>query len=113
MERNLLHWSYWLGITCSVVALLRGSFNALGVWFPMQIAAGQTINYMSFHKASLLFFVTAIASANYAWLALKGQHSKRRECSEHLFSRLRAQVSAICIWAPRTRGETLDGSASP
>ena len=23
MERNLLHWSYWLGIACSVVALLR------------------------------------------------------------------------------------------
>jgi hypothetical protein len=67
MERNIVHWSYWLGIASLVTALLWRALNALGLWLPLQIAPGQTVYYMSFYKASLLFFVAAIASANYAW----------------------------------------------
>ena len=66
MERNIVHWTYWLGIASLVIALLWRSFNALGLWLPMQIREGQTVYYMSFYKASLLFFVAAIASASYA-----------------------------------------------
>lgn len=32
----------------------------------MQIREGQTVYYMSFYKASLLFFIAAIASSSYA-----------------------------------------------
>jgi hypothetical protein len=66
MERNIVRWSYWLGIASLVVALLWRAFNALGLWLPFQISPGQTVYYMSFYKASLLFFVAAIASASYA-----------------------------------------------
>ena len=41
MERNIVHWTYWLGIVSLVY-------------------------YISFYKASLLFFVAAIASSSYA-----------------------------------------------
>ena len=66
MERNIVHWSYWLGIASLVIALLWRAFNALGLWLPTTITPGNTVYYMSFYKASLLFFVTSIASANYA-----------------------------------------------
>jgi hypothetical protein len=65
MERNIIHWTYWLGIASLVIALLWRAFNALGLWLPMQLREGQTIYYMSFYKASLLFFVAAIASMSY------------------------------------------------
>ena len=67
MERNIIHWSYWLGIASLIVALVWRLFNALGVWLPTIIIPGNTVYYMSFYKASLLFFVAAIASANYVW----------------------------------------------
>lgn len=66
MERNIVHWTYWLGIVSLVIALLWRVFNALGLWLPMYIKQGETVYYMSFYKASLLFFVAAIASSSYA-----------------------------------------------
>jgi hypothetical protein len=66
MERNIVHWTYWLGIVSLVIALLWRAFNALGLWLPVQIREGETVYYMSFYKASLLFFIAAIASASYA-----------------------------------------------
>ena len=43
------------------------ALNALGFWLPMYIKEGETVYYMSFYKASLLFFIAAIASSNYVW----------------------------------------------
>jgi hypothetical protein len=71
MEGNIAHWTYWLGMVSLVIALLWRAFNALGLWLPMYIREGETVHYMSFYKASLLFFVAAIASSNYA--AFKSQ----------------------------------------
>ena len=67
MERNIVHWTYWLGITSLIIALLWRALNALGFWLPMYIKEGETVYYMSFYKASLLFFIAAIASSNYVW----------------------------------------------
>jgi hypothetical protein len=67
MEKNIVQWSYWLGIACLVIALVWRGFNAFGLWLPMNVTPGHSVWYMSFYKASLLFFVTTIASANYAW----------------------------------------------
>lgn len=66
MEKNIVHWSYWMGIACLVLALVWRGINALGVWVPTDITPGHSIWYMSFYKASLLFFVATIASSNYA-----------------------------------------------
>jgi hypothetical protein len=67
MERNIVHWTHWLGILSLLIALLWRVFNALGLWLPMYIREGETVSYMSFYKASLLFFIAANASSHYAW----------------------------------------------
>jgi hypothetical protein len=68
MEKLIARWSYWLGIACLVIAVVWRAGNACGFWTPMTIAPGHTIWYLSFLHASILFFVTTIATACYAWL---------------------------------------------
>jgi hypothetical protein len=68
MERHILHWSYWLGIASLVIAVLWRGLNAFGLGSPTLLIQGQFVFSMTFYKASLLLFVAAIASANYAWL---------------------------------------------
>ena len=70
MEKSILRWSYWLGVISAVIALVWRAINvALGL-HPAGVAVipGQTIWYMSFYKAALLFLLVAVASANYAWI---------------------------------------------
>jgi hypothetical protein len=68
MEKQIITWSYWLGVASAVIALVMRSFNAFGVWLPRTVVQGSTIWYMSFYKGALLFFVIAIATANYVGL---------------------------------------------
>jgi len=67
VEKLIVRWSYWLGILSLLIALVWRAFNALGMWQPLHIVVGQSVYYMSFYKASLLFFVATIASASLAW----------------------------------------------
>ena len=65
MEKQIAHWSYWLGLVCFAIALAWRALNALGVG-PVGILQG--VSYMTFYKGTLLLLVTAIATANYTWL---------------------------------------------
>jgi len=67
MEKHILHWSYWLGIASLIIALVWKALSAFGLGSPMLVIRDQSISYLTFYKASLLLFVAAIASANYAW----------------------------------------------
>ncbi len=67
MEKHVIKWSYWLGIACLVIAVIWRAMNALGLLLPLTITPGHTIWYLSFFHASILFFVTTIATANYSW----------------------------------------------
>ncbi len=67
MEKQIMRWSYWLGIASFLIALLWRGLNTLGVWLPGNSIPGRTILYMSFYKAGILFLLVAIATANYAW----------------------------------------------
>ena len=51
-----------------MIALLLRGLNAIGMLLPSVVKEGQTIWYMSFFKAALLFFLIAIATANYVWV---------------------------------------------
>jgi hypothetical protein len=62
MEKHISHWSYWLGIASLIIAVVWKALSAFGLGSPMPFS------YLTFYKASLLLFVAAIASANYAWL---------------------------------------------
>lgn len=60
MEKQILHWSYWLGLACLIIAFVWRVVNVFGV------ALGKSIAPMMFYKGSLLLLVAAIASASYA-----------------------------------------------
>ena len=68
MEKQIARWSYWRGIACLVIAVVWGTVNAFGSLLSINVTPGHTVWYLSFFHASILFFVTAIATACYTWL---------------------------------------------
>ena len=69
MEKHIIQWSYWLGVVCVVLALVTRALNVLGV-ASLVLGRGNPIGYRSFLDGALLFFLTAIATASYAWFKL-------------------------------------------
>ncbi len=61
MERQILTYSYWLGVVCLVVTLVWRGLHALGIG-----CSFGAIGYTTFFKGAVLLFVAAIASASYA-----------------------------------------------
>lgn len=64
MEKHLSVVGYWLGLICTVVALICRIFIAFNVT-PLRIGAngGIAISYISFFHGAALFFLLAIASS--------------------------------------------------
>jgi heme/copper-type cytochrome/quinol oxidase subunit 1 len=67
MEKTIARWSYWLGVTCVVVATAWKAGNAFALWRALPPTPAD-ISYWSFYNASLMFFATSIASACRVWL---------------------------------------------
>ncbi len=67
MEKHIITWSYWLGLASGVIAVATRALNAFGIWVPQTVVQGRTLWYMSFYKGAFLFFLVAIATANYTW----------------------------------------------
>ena len=63
MEKQLSAVGYWLGLTCTVVALIFRILSAFNLT-PLHIAAseGNAIGYLSFLHGAGLFFLLSIAS---------------------------------------------------
>ena len=62
MEKQIIRWTYLLGLVCVVVAVLWRAAALAGVG---QINIGSSpLNYMSFFKAAVLFLLTSIATAH-------------------------------------------------
>jgi hypothetical protein len=68
VEKLIARWSYWLGIACLIIAVVWRVLNAFGLLLPISFIPGHSIWYLSFFNGSILFFVTTIATACYAWL---------------------------------------------
>ena len=66
MEKQIVKWSYWLGLLSALLALVLRGLNSVGMLIPT-VVQGRTIWYMSFYKGALLFFLIAIATANFLW----------------------------------------------
>jgi hypothetical protein len=60
MERQILNWSYWLGLACLIIAVVWRIVNLFG------LALGSSTFPLTFYQGSLLLLVAAIASASYA-----------------------------------------------
>jgi hypothetical protein len=63
MEEQLFTIGYWLGLVCTVVALILRMFLVLDMIFPgIAVAGGMAVSYPGFLHAAALFFLLAIAS---------------------------------------------------
>lgn len=63
MEKHLSVLGYWLGLICTVLALIFRMFTALSIIPPhMGAPGGSAISHMSFFHGAGLFFLLAIAS---------------------------------------------------
>ncbi len=67
MEKQITEWSYWAGLACAALAVVWRGLSIVGM---MQVefgTGGKAMGTITLYKAALLFFVVAIASANYVW----------------------------------------------
>jgi hypothetical protein len=63
MEKQLSTMGYWLGLICTVLALILKALAALKIYAPtVGTPGGTSISYMSFLHGAVLFFLLAIAS---------------------------------------------------
>ena len=63
MEKQLSAIGYWLGLICTVLALIFRMLTALKIVPPfMGVPGGSAISYLSFFHGAALFFLLAIAS---------------------------------------------------
>ncbi len=68
MVKYIAVTSYWLGVVCSLVAVVARLLSAMGFAFLRILTKGNTIDVRSFLDAGLLFLFIAIASANFEWM---------------------------------------------
>ncbi len=63
MEKQLSALGYWLGLICTVLALIFRIFTAVNMIPPhMGVPGGNALSYLSFFHGAALFFLLAIAS---------------------------------------------------
>jgi hypothetical protein len=63
MEKQLSNVGYWLGLFCTVVALILRGLGALHIYPTTIVSASEhAISYTSFLRGAILFFLLAIAS---------------------------------------------------
>ena len=63
MERQLSAVGYWLGLICTVLAVIFRMLTVFNVATPhMGVAEGNGIGYLSFLHGAGLFFLLSIAS---------------------------------------------------
>jgi hypothetical protein len=67
MEKHIMRWSYWLGVVCVVLAIVTRFLNTLGLPTMLLQTRGNSISYRSFVDGALLFLITSIATAGFAW----------------------------------------------
>jgi hypothetical protein len=63
MEKQLSSVGYWLGLICTVLALIFRIFAALNIsLLHMRATGGNAVDYVAFFHGAALFFLLAIAS---------------------------------------------------
>jgi hypothetical protein len=63
MEKQLSTIGYWLGLICTVLALILKALTVFKIYLPSVGApGGTTISHMSFLHGAALFFLVTIAS---------------------------------------------------
>ena len=65
MERNIVKWTYWLGIACTAVAFVWRGAVSFGVEPRLELPLGGTVGYEGFINGAVLFLLLAAATAGY------------------------------------------------
>ena len=73
MEKQIVTWSYWLGLISSLIGLGLRTLNFFGILTPGTVLEpgkrqSYALTYWSFYDAALLLFLIAVATASYAWV---------------------------------------------
>ena len=63
MDKQMVKWTYWLGLACAAIALVIRCLQVLGFYVSDYLPMWIRIGYMSFYKAAFLLFAVAIATA--------------------------------------------------
>lgn len=74
MEKHIIRWSYFLGVLALALALVTRAMDVVAPSMNVIRTRGDSIGYRAFMNGALLFFITTIASACYAWF--KSQSSQ-------------------------------------
>jgi hypothetical protein len=64
MEKNILKYSYWLGVLCVVIALVWRAATLAG-FLHISTTPVYSLTYMSFLKGALVFLLTTVATGAY------------------------------------------------
>ena len=72
MEERLGKVAYWIGIICTVVAVVGRGLAMIGVWV-VPVGGGPSpgrvpLSYKSFLDGAVMFYVMAIASSAATWV---------------------------------------------
>jgi hypothetical protein len=64
MEKQILRYSYWLGIASAMVAMLWRLANQFGI-FMVTYVPGTSFGYMTVYKGAVLLLLVSAATALY------------------------------------------------
>lgn len=65
MEKNVIKWSYWLGVVCSVIAVLTRTCGLVGLNLSAFPQIGSSVVYQRFVDRAFFFFIISIATETY------------------------------------------------
>ena len=65
MIKNVIKWSYWLGVVCSVIAVLTRVCGLVGLNLSAFPQIGSAVVYQRFVDRAFFFFIISIATETY------------------------------------------------
>ncbi len=68
LEKQLGTAAYWIGILCTVVALVMRGLALAGVYSYSPTVGRNPLSYRTFLEGAILFFVMSTASTVIAWI---------------------------------------------
>ena len=76
--KNVIKWSYWLGVVCSVIAVASRAMGLFGFRFSAFPAFGTSADYQRFVDRAFFFFIICIATETY----IRSQKASRKNQPE-------------------------------
>jgi hypothetical protein len=69
MEKQVSTVAYWIGVICTILALITRLLAVIGIFVSSTAPSGKVpISYRSFLDGAILFFMMAIASSVAMWV---------------------------------------------